>query len=46
MTWRDIAVRFPEFAAWAVQREGPLPDGEVREEDYERLALAYKKDNA
>jgi hypothetical protein len=42
MTWRDVAVRFPEFVQWAVAEHGPLPDGEVKQEDYERLAAAYQ----
>jgi hypothetical protein len=42
MTWHDIAVRYPDFVQWAVQTHGPLPDGEVSEDDYERLALDYK----
>ena len=44
MTWRDIAGRYPEFVQWVVQRFGPLPEGEVRREDYERFARAYERE--
>lgn len=40
-TWRDVAARYPEFAAWAVQKHGALPDGEVRQDDYDRLRDEY-----
>jgi hypothetical protein len=42
VTWNDVALRYPEFVQWAVQHAGPLPDGEVREEDYERLKAAWE----
>lgn len=41
MTWNEIAVRYPEFVQWAVATQGPLPDGDVREEDFDRLAAAW-----
>jgi hypothetical protein len=41
MTWQDIAAAFPEFVQWAVATHGPLPDGEVVQADYERLAAEY-----
>lgn len=41
MTWKDVARHYPEFVQWAVQTHGPLPEGEVTREDYERLAGAY-----
>lgn len=37
ITWRELASIFPQFVQWAAQR-GPLPDGEIREADYSRLA--------
>lgn len=43
LTWKYVAVRYPEFVQWAVAAHGPLPDGEVRQEDYERLAAEYKE---
>ena len=43
MTWRDLAVRFPEFVQWIVAKFGPLPEGEVKQEDYERFTLAWLK---
>lgn len=42
MTWDKIAEFYPEFVAWAVQTEGPLPDGEVQRADYERLKAGYE----
>lgn len=42
MTWRDLAARFPEFVQWIVARFGPLPDGPIREADYERFKAAYE----
>lgn len=44
MTWRDIAIQLPQFTQWVVQRFGPLPDGEVSREEYERYAAAYKQE--
>lgn len=41
MTWKDIAVRYPEFIQWAVATHGPLPDGDVKQADYEKLAAEY-----
>lgn len=42
MTWDKIAEVYPEFVAWAVQAQGPLPVGRVKREDYERLKDAYE----
>jgi hypothetical protein len=42
MTWRDLALRYPEFVQWAVQKHGPLPDGPIRQEDYERLKAEFE----
>jgi hypothetical protein len=42
MTWKDIAVRYPEFVQWVIQKFGPLPDGPVKQEDYERFFAAYR----
>lgn len=42
MTWRDIAVRFPEFVQWIVATHGPLHDGPVTKNDYERLRAEYE----
>jgi hypothetical protein len=46
MEWRDIAERYPEFVQWVVARFGPLPEGEVKEADYERFKGAYVEDHA
>jgi len=45
VTWRDLAVRYPEFVQWIVQTYGPLPDGPVIEADYGRFKAAYEKAN-
>lgn len=42
MTWRDLALVFPGFVQWIVQTHGPLPDGRVLEEDYNRLKAEYE----
>jgi hypothetical protein len=39
--WRHVAVLYPEFVAWVVQKYGPLPDGPVAQEDYEKYARDY-----
>lgn len=44
MTWKDIAVRFPQFVQWVTQRHGPLPDGEVKQEDYERYKMEWEEE--
>lgn len=43
MTWNDIAIHFPEFVAWCVANDGPLPDGPVQESDYNRLKAAFEE---
>lgn len=40
-TWRDLATVHPEFVQWVVQTYGPLPEGEVKEEDYERYRQEF-----
>ena len=42
MTWNDVALSYPEFTQWIVQKFGPLPDGPVKLEDYERFKAAYE----
>lgn len=42
MTWNDIAAVLPGFVQWIVQTHGPLPDGEVKKEDFDRLAAEYQ----
>ena len=42
MTWKDVAANYPEFVQWVVARFGPLPDGPIQQEDYERFAAAYQ----
>lgn len=46
MTWHDLAVRYPLFVQWAVARHGPLPDGEIQQSDYERLAAEYQAETS
>lgn len=40
-TWRDVALYFPPFVQWAVAKHGFLPDGEIQQADYKRLAAEY-----
>lgn len=40
-TWHYAAARYPEFVQWIVATYGPLPDGPIREEDYERFYRAH-----
>ena len=40
-TWADLAIVYPQFVQWVVQRDGPLSDGPILQEDYERLTAAY-----
>jgi hypothetical protein len=42
LSWEDLAKIYPEFVQWVVQRFGPLPDGPVLEEDYDRFKDAYE----
>jgi hypothetical protein len=44
VTWNDVAEWQPEFVAWAVARHGPLPDGEVKQEDWERLVAEHREE--
>jgi hypothetical protein len=41
VTWNDVAAWQPEFAQWIVQTKGPLPDGDVRKEDFDRYAAEF-----
>ena len=43
MTWKDLAEKFPEFVQWIVQKFGPLPDGPIEENDYNRFKEAYER---
>jgi hypothetical protein len=43
MDWRDVAVAYPEFVQWIVAKFGPLPDGPVRQADYEKFRTAYER---
>jgi len=45
LTWRWVATQFPEFVQWVVQRHGPLPDGKVVPEDYDRYAAEYRSES-
>lgn len=46
MTWRDLALVYPGFVQWLVQKHGPLPDGPVLEEDYNRFKAEYEVEMA
>jgi len=41
VTWRDVAVIAPEFVEWVVAAHGPLPEGPVEEDHYNRLVAEY-----
>jgi hypothetical protein len=43
ITWRDIATANPYFVQWVVQRFGPLPDGAIKRDDYDKFVDAYNK---
>jgi hypothetical protein len=43
VSWKDVAVHYPEFVQWIVAKFGPLPDGEVNRADYEWFAEAYQR---
>jgi len=40
-TWREVAVVLPEWVQWIVAKYGPMPDGPVLKEDWERWGKAY-----
>lgn len=42
MTWKELAAKLPEFVQWVVQRHGPLPEGPIREADYNRFKAEYE----
>lgn len=42
ITWTDVATLYPVFVQWAVTRHGPLPDGEVKMDDYDRLKTEFE----
>lgn len=44
ITWRDLAQRFPELVQFVAQRHGGLPEGPIRETDYERFAAEYRQE--
>lgn len=39
--WHDVATWYPEFVQWCVAKHGPLPDGPVKQKDYDRLKDEY-----
>lgn len=43
MTWKDLAKSYPEFVQWIVQKFGPLPEGEISADDYNRYADAWNR---
>ena len=42
-TWKDVAVLQPAFVQWIVQRFGPLPDGGIVPDDYDKYVTAYRE---
>lgn len=42
MTWKDVAAKYPEFVQWIVQTHGPLPDGAVKQEQFDELTDQYR----
>lgn len=40
-TWKELAVHFPEFVQWIVQRYGGVPEGPIKREDYLRFQTEY-----
>lgn len=43
-TWKDIALFYPHFVQWIVQKYGSVPDGPATEEDYDRFKVEYEKE--
>lgn len=43
MTWETISEVNPRWVEWLVQTYGPLPDGEVEQEQFEEYAKAFKE---
>ena len=42
ITWRQVAVLFPEFVQWVAQTHGHLPE-ECTEDDYTMYANEWRK---
>lgn len=42
VTWSWVATIRPEFVAWIVATHGPLPEGNVKHDDYERYRAEYE----
>lgn len=39
--FRNLAVMYPEFVQWVVQKYGSLPEGQVKKDDYEKYLAEY-----
>lgn len=46
ITWRQMVPIFPQFVQWIAQTVGPLPEGNVQKEDYERFKALYEEAHA
>jgi hypothetical protein len=42
MEWRELVAIQPDFVQWIVQRHGGLPEGPIKEDDYNRLKAEYE----
>lgn len=43
LSWKDLASAYPEFVTWIVQRYGGVPEGKVKESDYNKYVAAYQE---
>lgn len=41
LTWKVMTTLLPEFVQWIVQKYGPLPEGPIKQTDYERFKKEY-----
>lgn len=45
VTWNDVAATLPDFVEWVVTTHGPLPEGPVDEDHYNRLITEYNEEH-
>ena len=43
MTWKELAMTLPEFVQWIVQVHGPLPEGTIKQQDYDKFSELYSE---
>ena len=41
-TWKVMAVVYPQFVQWVVQKYGPRPEGAIVREDWDRYVALYE----